>query len=220
MIDGRRVWLASGRVPYARLPRDTWADRIHAAKLAGLNTIETPVFWNRHEARPGRFDFTGDNDLRYFVDLVGKAGLYCILSLGPFIDSGWDFGGLPPWLREKGQPALRTSGGPYLEACSRFITAVADQVRGWQVTAAGTGGPILLLQCESEWTCGLEPLANVYLGELTRYVREAGLSVPIVNSNNLWQGVEGQIDGWSGADDLLRDDAAARLCFAPRSRAW
>jgi hypothetical protein len=203
MIDGRRVWLASGRVPYARLPRETWGERIHAAKLAGLNTIETPVFWSRHEARPGRFDFTGDNDLRHFIDRIGKAGMYCILSIGPFIDSAWDFGGLPPWLRESGQPPLRTAGGPFLEACSRFITAVADQVRGWQVTAPGTGGPIVLIQCESEWTCGLDTLGNTYLGELTRYIREAGLSVPIVNSNNLWQGVEGQIDGWSGSDDLL-----------------
>ena len=97
MIDGRRIWLVSGRVPYARLPRETWGDRIQAAKLAGLNCIETPVFWNRHEARPGRFDFTGDNDLRHFIDRVGKAGLFCILSIGPFIDSSWDFGGLPAW---------------------------------------------------------------------------------------------------------------------------
>jgi hypothetical protein len=203
MIDGRRVWLVSGRVPYARLPRETWGDRILAAKHSGLNCIETPVFWNRHEARPGRFDFTGDNDLRHFIDRIGKAGMYCILSIGPFVDSSWDFGGLPPWLRENGQPPLRTAGGPYLEACSRFITAVADQVRGWQVTAPGTGGPIILLQCESEWTCGLETLGTTYLGELTRYIREAGLSVPIANSNNLWQGVEGQIDGWAGSEDLL-----------------
>jgi beta-galactosidase len=203
MIDGRRIWLVSGRIPYARLPRETWGDRIHAAKLAGLNTIETPVFWNRHEPRPGKFDFTGDNDLRHFIDRVGKAGLYCVLSIGPFIDSVWDFGGLPAWLRENSQANLRTTGGPYLEACSRFITAVADQVRGWQVTAQGTGGPIVLLQCESEWTCGLDTLGHMYLGELTRYIREAGLSVPIVNSNNLWQGVEGQIDGWSGSEDLL-----------------
>lgn len=229
MIDGRRVWLASGRVPYARLPRDTWADRIHQAKLAGLNTIETPVLWSRHEPRPNKFDFTGDNDLRHFVDLIGKAGMYCILSIGPFVDSGFDFGGLPAWLREKDTPALRTTGGPFLEACSRFITAVADQIRGWQVTAPGTGGPVLLLQCESEWTCGHETLANSYLGELTRYIREAGLNVPLINSNNLWQGVEGQIDGWSGNANLLatmRQLAAVRptqprvVIDLPLSRPW
>jgi beta-galactosidase len=208
MVDGRRIWLACGRVPYARLPREVWADRIQAAKNAGLNTIETPVFWNRHESRPGRFDFTGQNDLRYFVDLVGKAGMYSILGLGPYVGADWDMGGLPPYLREgpgrDGQiTRLRTNSGAFLEACSRFIGAVADQIRGWQLTAPGTGGPIVALQCESEWTCGHELLSQQYLGELTRYIRESGLSVPIVNSNNLWQSVEGQIDAWSGSDQML-----------------
>lgn len=203
MIEGRRVWLASGRVPYARIPRSQWASRIQAAKNAGLNTIETPVFWSRHEPRPGRFDFTGENDLRYFVDLVGKAGMYCILGLGPYVGSDWDFGGLPAYLRESPTINFRTNNHTYLEACSRFVAAVADQIRGWQVTAPGTGGPIILLQCESEWTCGHDTLSTQYLGELTRYIRESGLSVPIVNSNDLWQNVEGQIDGWSGGDNML-----------------
>lgn len=200
LVDGRRVWLVSGRLPYARLPRETWAERIHQAKLAGLNTIETPVFWSRHEPRPGRFDFSGENDLRHFVDLVSKAGLYCVLGLGPYVGSGYDMGGLPPWL--SGQ-TLRTGNGPFLEASSRFFNAVADQIKGWQMTAPGTGGPIILVQCESHWTCGNDALATAYLGELTRYVREAGLSVPIINSNNLWQSIEGQIDGWTGEGSML-----------------
>jgi len=159
MVDGKRVWLASGRIPYARVPRAQWADRIHAAKMAGLNCIETPIFWNRHETRPGRFDFVGENDLRHFVDLVGKAGMYCILGIGPYVGCDWDMGGLPAFLhevppREGVRIAYRTNNQQFLEACSRFIGAVADQIRGWQVTAPGTGGPIILLQCESEWTCG------------------------------------------------------------------
>lgn len=204
MVDGRRVWLASGRIPYARVPRDSWAHRIAMAKWAGLNCIETPVFWNRHEPRAGRFDFQGDNDLRHFIDLCGKAGMYVILGLGPYVGNDWDFGGLPSYLREPGGPtAFRTNNQQFLEASSRFINAVADQVRGWQVTAPGTGGPIILLQCETAWTCGHEALANSYLGELTRYIREAGLSVPLVNSNNLWNSVEGQIDAWSGPEAML-----------------
>lgn len=207
MIDGRRIWLVGGRIPFPRLSREQWADRIHQARAAGLNTIETPVIWNRHETRPGRFDFTGDNDLRHFIDLVGKAGMYCVLSLGPYQGPGWDMGGLPPHMNALGPKALRTAvgsgGGPFLEASAKFLTAVADQIRGWQVTAQGTGGPIVMLRLESNWSCGQDQLAGAYLGELTRYCREAGLNVPIVNTNNLWQIVEGQIDGWSGSEQML-----------------
>lgn len=203
LIDGRRIWLASGRIPYAKVPRDSWNARILAAKHAGLNTIETPLIWSRHEARQGRYDFTGENDIRHFVDLVGKAGLYCIIGLGPFVGGSSDFGGLPPWLRDVAGGKLRVGGGLFLEHCSRFFTAVSDQIKGWQATAPGEGGPIVLLQLESEWTCGHDAMAQSYLGELTRYVREAGLNVPIVNSNNMWAGVEGHIDGWAGNGPML-----------------
>ncbi|MEM8756965.1 MAG: hypothetical protein AAGF47_04200 [Planctomycetota bacterium] len=36
-----------------------------------------------------------------------------------------------------------------------------------------------------------------------RYFREAGFNVPTINANNLWQGVEGEIDGWVGSEDML-----------------
>jgi hypothetical protein len=71
------------------------------------------------------------------------------------------------------------------------------------VTSPGKGGPIILVQNESDWTCGDDSLAEGYLGELNRYFREAGLNVPIINSNNLWVGAEGEVDCWNGAGDLL-----------------
>ncbi len=203
MLDGRRIWLVSGSIQYTQVPSEQWADRIHAAKLAGLNTIETAVVWSRHEPRPGQFDFTADADLRRFVELVGKAGLYCVLSVGPFVDGGLDMGGLPAWLREVDGIDYRTANQPFLEASSRFLTAVAEQVRDLQVTAPGAGGPIVLLQKEFGWTCGHDELAQGYLGELGRYLREAGLHVPVLNNNNLWQELEGEIDTWTGGDELL-----------------
>lgn len=213
MLDGRRIWLVGGSIAYARVPRELWADRIHAAKLAGLNTIEVPVLWNRQEPRPGQFDFAGENDLRHFVRLIGDAGMYCILRPGPYVGLDWDFGGLPAWLMSIKGMSPRTANGPFLEACSRYLTAVAEQVRDLQVTSPGKGGPIVLVQNESSWTCGHETLAAGYLGELGRYLREAGITVPTINTNNLWAGAEGEIDCWSGGEDLLgtmRELAAVR----------
>lgn len=139
MLDGRRIWLVGGSIHYARIPHELWADRIYCAKLAGLNTIEIPVFWNRHEPRPGKFDFSGDNDLRRFVELVHEAGLLAILRLGPFVGSECDGGGIPPWVGDVANVQLRAPNAPFLEACSRYITAVADRVRDLQVTS--TKGP-------------------------------------------------------------------------------
>src|SRR5690606_16942997 len=129
MVDGRRIWLVSGSIHYTRVPRELWEERIWAAKLAGLNCIETPVFWNRCEPRPVQFDFSGDNDIRHFVELLGHAGMYCILRPGPFVGAQWDMGGLPPWLQSVKNIKLRTNNQPFLEASSRYITRLAEQVR-------------------------------------------------------------------------------------------
>lgn len=213
LIDGRRVWITSGSLHYARVPRALWADRIHAAKLTGMNTIETPVFWNRHEPRMGQFDFDGDNDIRHFVKLVHDAGMFLILRPGPFIDSGWDFGGLPTWLMNCDGIRFRTPNDAFLEASSRYISHLAQQVRDLQVTSAGKAGPILLVQNEMNWTCGDSTAATKYLGEVSRYLRESGFTVPVLNANNLWAGVEGEIDSWSGTESMLsmmRQMAAVR----------
>lgn len=211
-IDGRRIWLVSGSIHFQRHPRESWAERIHAAKLAGLNTVETPIFWNHIEVRQGKFDFTGDNDIRQFIKLVQEAGMYAILRPGPFIGAGWDLGGLPSWLLANDAVKPRAANQPFLEATGKFFTALAKQVRDLQANSAG-GGPIVLIQNEAHWTCDHDDAAAGYLGELARYLREAGLTVPRINGNNLWQGVEGEIDGWTGEGEMfavLRQLSAVR----------
>ncbi len=203
MIDSKRIWVVAGQIDYGRIPHEAWADRIHAAKLAGFNTIATSIPWAMHEPRPGQFDFASGRDLRRFIQLIHHAGLYCILRPGPYIGAGWDMGGVPDWLARKEEVQLRAGSAPFLEAASRYITAIAEQVRDLQVTSPGEGGPILMIQNESEWTCGDEDAAKSYLGELARYYREAGFAVPTINSNSLWQSVEGEIEGWVGSADML-----------------
>lgn len=201
-IDGKRFWIVSAAIHFQRFPRDTWHERIHAAKLAGFNTIETPVYWNRIEPRKGAFDFKGDNDVRHFLKLVQEAGLQAILRPGPYIGAGWDLGGIPSWLHHQDDAILRSHNQPFLEATGKFFTQLAKQVKDLQANTAG-GGPIVLIQNESHWTCDHAIAATGYLAELARYLREAGLTLPRINANNLWQGVEGEIDGWTGEGDMF-----------------
>lgn len=228
IIDSRRVWLVSGAIHYARTPRGLWRQRIRAAKEAGLNCIETYVFWNAHERSPGKFNFEGDLDLRAFVEMVGDEGMYCILRPGPYICAEWEFGGLPAWLHRIEGIKFREDNPPFLEACARYIGAVMKQVRDLQVTTpiegpapattagnvpgqaaggftGGGNGPIVMIQAENEWMCHNEEQAQTYLREMVRYLRENGCEVPINNCNNLWQRMEGTIDTWNGSQRLAAD---------------
>jgi beta-galactosidase len=225
-IDGRRIWLVSGAIHYTRTPHQLWRQRIRAAKQAGLNCIETYVFWNAHEPVPGEFDFTGDLDLRAFVKMIGEEGMFCILRPGPYVCAEWDFGGFPAWLNTIEGTKLRQANGPFLEACARYIGAVMKEVRDLQAseTAKQTGkrpkhhappnhggyrgeggGPIILMQAENEWFCSSQEQHDGYLRENVRHLRENGCTVPINNCNNLWQSVDGTIDTWNAKHHLTAD---------------
>lgn len=201
-VDGRRIWIVSGSVPHAQTPRALWADRLHAARCAGLNTIETSMIWSEVEPRPGQYEFEDDQDVRAFIELAGGMGLHVILRVGPYTGRGLDLGGIPVWLQHHDDVKLRATNPVFMEATSRYFAALADQIRDLQITATGTGGALLAVQIEHEWTCGNET-AGIYLRDLGRYLREAGITVPAINANNLWQGAEGQIDGWVGDEGMF-----------------
>ncbi len=234
-IDSRRLWLASGAIHYPRVPRGLWRDRLRAAREAGLNCIETYVFWNAHERQPGRFDFSGDLDLRAFIEMVGQEGMFAIVRPGPYICAEWDFGGLPAWLhreardKKTGEFKLRQNFQPFMEASSRYLRAVMEQVKDLQITtpregrrhpapvgnvpgeAAGgfhaglrstCGGPILLMQAENEWFSHNPDEGQAYLLEMARYLRENGCSVPVIACNQLWQTVPNTIHTWNASAHL------------------
>ncbi len=204
IVDGRRVWLVSGTIHYLRTPHPLWRQRVRAARQAGLNCIQTYVFWNAHEPQPGRFRFDGDYDLRRFIKIVAEEGMYCILRPGPYACAEWDFGGFPAWLLNQPGVRLREGEPQYLQACARYLEAVMGQVADLQITHP-EGGPIVLIQVENEWFCSNEPQAEQYHGQLARFLRETGAAVPLINCNNLWQQVANTIDCWNGWDRLLQN---------------
>jgi len=48
------------------------------------------VPWNYHEPQLGMYDFSGDKDLEYFLQLANDIGLLVILRAGPYICAEWD----------------------------------------------------------------------------------------------------------------------------------
>ena len=234
-LDGRRIWLVSGAMHYPRIPRELWRDRLRAAKQAGINCIETYAFWILHEPEPGKFDFAGNLDVKHFVELIAEEGMFCIFRPGPYVCAEWDNGGLPSWLhtikpdRRTGPLKIREGNGPFLSACSRYITEVMAQVRNLQISSpiiggrpritptrnrAGAvaggfvgqgGGPILMIQVENEWMSSNDEQDAAYHQQLIRLLRESGADVPLCVCNQLWQEVDGTIHTWNASSNLPAD---------------
>ena len=70
-----------------------WPRILSESKRAGLNTIETYVFWEQHEPQEGVYDFSGRRDLGRFLDLCHEAGMYVVLRIGPYVCAETNFGG-------------------------------------------------------------------------------------------------------------------------------
>jgi beta-galactosidase len=174
LLDGAPHRVLSGAIHYFRVHPDQWADRIHKARLMGLNTIETYVAWNAHEPARGQWDATGPGDLGRFLDLVAAEGLHAIVRPGPYICAEWHNGGLPAWLTALPGVGLRRSEPTYLAELDRYLRRVYDIVVPRQIDR---GGPVLLVQIENEY--GAYGDDQDYLRELVRITRDAGVTVPL-----------------------------------------
>ncbi len=156
LIDGQYRLLRGGTLQWFRLPEEVWEDRLRRFKAAGFNTVDIYVPWNVIEPREGEFNFEQPN-LRHFLTLAQKHGLYVYFRPGPYITNEMDGGGLPAWLvphttkksREAdGRPNLRVDDPDYLAASERYLRALNEHIRPFLIT---NGGPIILYAIENEY---------------------------------------------------------------------
>ncbi|XP_021942675.1 beta-galactosidase isoform X3 [Zootermopsis nevadensis] len=149
LLNGSPFRYVSGSLHYFRVPRAYWRDRLRKLRAAGLNAVSTYVEWSQHEPSPGRFEFSGELDLQYFIRLAQEEDLLVLLRPGPYICAERDMGGLPPWLLTvKPDIYLRTNDTTYMEYVERYLNYVLTSV---QVYLYGNGGPIIMVQIENEY---------------------------------------------------------------------
>ena len=167
-LDGKPLSLVLGEIHPQRYPAEYWEEAILEMKAAGLNGISAYVFWNQIEPRPGDFNFTGSNDIRRFVELCAKHGMYVWLRVGPFCNAEMLTGGLPPWLY--GMPLTERSNHPlYLELVARYFAKIGEQTKGlmW-----GQGGPVIGVQVENELGVAGVDWSRIF----PQYVNKGGFS--------------------------------------------
>ena len=68
IIDGRRVVPVMGEVHFSRIPASEWKDEVRKMKEGGVTLIATYVFWNHIEEQEGIFNWSGQRNLRRFID--------------------------------------------------------------------------------------------------------------------------------------------------------
>ena len=139
--------LVCGEMQPTRTDCRFWEESILKMKSGGINAVSFYTHWLHIEKRPGEFDFSGNNDLRRFILLCKKHGMYAIPRIGPFVNSEAMHGGLPSWLY--GQPVdERSNDEGYLFYVERFYKALGEQFEGLYFK---DDGPIISVQLENEY---------------------------------------------------------------------
>ena len=167
LLNGEPFVVKAAELHYPRIPREYWEQRILLCKALGMNTICLYTFWNAHEPKMDRFDFTGQNDIREFIRLCGKNDMKVILRPGPYVCAEWEMGGLPWWLLKKKDIRLREQDPFFMERVDKFQQALAGQVGDLTIA---DGRPIIMVQVENEY--GSYGTDRPYVSEIRDMLRK------------------------------------------------
>lgn len=163
-----------GEFHYSRYPESEQESEILKMKAGGVQIVSTYVIWIHHEEVEGQFDWTGQRDLRRFVGLCARHGLYVYLRIGPWVHGEVRNGGLPDWLLRKGP--TRDSNSEFLSNVQKFDGQIAQQIQGllWK-----DGGPIIGIQLENEYAGENREDAEKYILKLKHMAIDSGIDTPL-----------------------------------------
>ncbi|CAD5125489.1 unnamed protein product [Dimorphilus gyrociliatus] len=147
-LNDRPFQILGGTFHYFRVHPAAWHDRLIKVKSAGLNTVVIPVPWNIHEATRGTIKFTNIKwDLLKVLNMTKELGLYTILQVGPFINAGLDWGGLPSWLlHENIKLQVRSSNEYFINPVRNYFEHLIETLVPFCYTTHA--GPIIGFQIE------------------------------------------------------------------------
>ena len=152
ILNGERVLMLSGSIHYTRILPEEWEQVIILAKEMGLNTIQTYVMWNFHEQEKGNWRWDYRRDLRHFLSLIHKHGLYANVRIGPYVCGEYYFGGVPIWMREEAK-CYRCSDPGWEKNMADVLSLVVNELK---TDLLYPEGPVVMFQVENEYNGGDE----------------------------------------------------------------
>lgn len=182
MRDGVPFIPVMGEIHYSRYPHGQWRQALQKMKASGINVAATYVFWNHHEEIQGEYDWSGDRNLRLFLQTAAECGLYVWLRIGPWCHGEVRYGGFPDWVQAL--PGARTNDETYLRHAERLYGQIAAQAKG---LLYDDGGPIIGIQIENEYWLTGEGRGKEHMRTLKALALKQGLFAPFYTAT-----------GWSG----------------------
>ena len=180
-----KPWLpVMGEFHYTRVPAAQWEEEILKMKTAGVSIVAAYVIWIHHEEIEGQFDWSGERDLRHFIELCEKHGMYVYPRVGPWAHGEVRNGGFPDWLLQK-TSHTRQNDPAYLSSVDKYFAQIAIQLKGllWK-----DGGPVIGIQIENEYAQRGPNAGEEHILQLKKMAIDAGLDVPIYS-----------VTGWDNA---------------------
>ncbi|MGC1659337.1 MAG: beta-galactosidase [Candidatus Acidiferrales bacterium] len=178
-------WLpVMGEFHFSRYPEAYWEEEILKMKAGGVQIVSTYVFWIHHEEIEGQFDWSGQRDLRHFVELCGKHGMYVFVRIGPWDHGEVRNGGFPDWLLSRAK--VRTNDPAYLGYVRRYYGEIGKQLQGlyWK-----DDGPIIGVQLENEYGKHGPDAGAAHISALKQIALDSGINAPLFT-----------VTGWPSAD--------------------
>lgn len=170
-----------GECHFSRLKSENWENEILKMKAGGITVIATYMFWIYHEEVEGEWNFSGDNDIKRFLELCDKHSMKVVLRIGPWAHGEARNGGFPDWLLKKGIK-MRDNNEEYIDLVRKFYTAVYNEVKDYLFDAKGT---VPFIQLENELVDRADHLLR-----LKELAKEVGLSAPIYTVTG-WNSIYG-----------------------------
>ncbi|MBQ4379149.1 MAG: beta-galactosidase [Treponema sp.] len=192
--DGKRIFPVMGEIHYSRVPRSEWKERLLKMKAGGVTIVSAYVIWIHHEEIEGEYDWSGNRDLRAFMQEVAGCKMKMLLRIGPWSHGEVRNGGFPDWLLKKDfEP--RTNDEKYFETVKNWYKKIYEEVSEFICNPEDDStkeNPIIGVQIENEYGhCGglyEKEGGESHMRRLQKIAKECGFNVSLYTAT-----------GWGGA---------------------